>query len=180
MKDIITDSFIKLWEERDYKDITVTMICSAVPISRTAFYRYFKDKKSIVRYFVLRDYEANCFPVFRFHLKERGTRYFFSHISDQKKIYLKIYEIDDGMLLFQSLIAAYRVGFERRKEYSNPTNWVDRTFDPEIFFEYACTGIASVILYWIRNGMKPSEDRMAKNLYIMISESLEKVRDHYT
>lgn len=180
MKDTITDTFLRLLDEYEFKDITVTMICSAVPVSRTAFYRYFKDKNGIQEYFVCRDYEKKCLPIFRFHLKEQGTKCFFSQIREQKEIYNKIFKIDNGLTLYRSLKTAYRIGFEKRKEFSYPSKWSDRTFDPEVFFEYACSGIAAVVVAWMRNGMKPSEERIAKDLYIMMSNTLEDVRDHYT
>lgn len=180
MKDIIAESFVKLFEEHDYNTITVTMICQAVPISRTSFYRYFSSKEEILLYYVQSDYERNCLPIFRFHIKEQGTKCFFSYIREHKSFYIKLYEIDQGDLLFRCLKAAYYIGFTRRSEYSRPVRKRITTFDPAIFFEYSCSGIAGVVVSWVRNGMKVSDEKMAADLYIMFSEPLGKVRDYYT
>ncbi len=180
MKDRIAETFERLWEERSYEEITISLICEHVPVSRTAFYHHFKDKKSVVNYCVARDFETNCMPVFRFHLKETGTACFFTHIKNKKDFYKNLYELDDGISLFQSLKAAYKVGFERRKEYSLPVSRHESSFNPEIFYEYSCSGIAAVVIHWIREDMRTPVNRMAKDLYIMMSENLSEVRDRYT
>ena len=180
MKDAIANSLMRLMNEHEYRDITITMICKDVPVSRTAFYRYFSDKDSVLQYCVLRDYEKKCLPIFRFHLKEIGTACFFSYIAESPSFYLRLRDIDQGHLLMQSLKSAYRVGFERREEYSLPSSNKISGFDSEVFFEYACTGIAAVVTMWIKSGMKRPVDQIAKDLYIMMSEPLGDVRDKCT
>ena len=180
MKDAIANSLIKLMNEHAYHEITITMICREVPVSRTAFYRYFSGKDSILKYCVIRDYEKKCLPIFRFHLKEIGTACFFTYIIESADFYRRLYDIDQGRLLMQCLKSAYRVGFERRDEYSLPSSKKVSGFDPEVFFEYACTGIAAVVTIWIKNGMKRPVDQIAKDLYVMMSEPLGDVRDKYT
>lgn len=180
MKERIARTFEELWEKQPYGDITVSMICNAVPVSRTAFYRHFKDKKSIVQYCVTHDYEISCMPIFRFHLKEKGTACFFAHIAEKKDFYIRLYQLDDGILLFQCLKAAYRLGFEKRKDYSLPASRSSVSFDPEILYEYACSGIAAVVIHWIRENMRTPIPDMARDLYIMMSENLSTVRDRYT
>jgi len=180
MKNSITDTFLKLWLTQEYGDITVKMICSDVPISRTAFYRHFNNKEDIVFHFVSRDFVENCLPIFRFHLREQGVQCFFSYIREHRDIYMKIYAVDDGILLFRCLKAAYKIGFERRQEYSRNVVRRDTTFNPNVFFEYACSGIAAVVSTWIKDGMVTPDNIIARDLYIMMSEKLGVVRDYFT
>lgn len=133
MKNEIAEAMIRLLDDHPYSEITVTMICGSVPVSRTAFYRYFHDKEDVLFYFVSLEYLEKCFPIFRFHLKEKGTVCFFSYILESKERYMKLYEIDQGIFLFRALKAAYRIGFERRREYSMPVSAKNRFFDPEVF-----------------------------------------------
>lgn len=180
MKNQIAETLIRLLDDHPYSEITVTMICGSVPVSRTAFYRYFRDKEDVLFYFVSSEYLEKCFPIFRFHLQEKGTVCFFSYILESKERYRKLCEIDKGILLYRALKAAYRIGFERRREYSLPVPVKKRSFDPEVFFEYATSGIAAVVIRWIREGMQIPPEQIAEDLFIMLSEPLGVVRDHYT
>lgn len=180
MKTTIAQTMISLLESKDYADITVSMICAHVPVSRTAFYRYFRDKDDVLFYYVAKEFEEKCLPVFRFHLQEKGTLCFFSYISENRALYTKLYHLDEGVLLFRALKYAYRRGFERRAEYSNPVNQKYLSFNPEVFYEYSTSGIAAVVIKWIGNDLRPSQEQMARDLYIMLSEPLSVVRDYYT
>ncbi|MBQ6583360.1 MAG: TetR/AcrR family transcriptional regulator C-terminal domain-containing protein [Mogibacterium sp.] len=179
MKDKIANAFLQIWERERYEDISVKTVCEAVPVSRTAFYNHFAGKEDVLVYLCTRDFETKCLPIFRFHLKEVGTKCFFSYIRENRSFYEKLYRIDNGILLNQCLKAAYYVGFERRKEYSTAVTKRSRTFHPEVFYEYSCSGIAGVIIGWIRNGMTVPEEHMARDLYIMMAEPLSVVRDYY-
>ncbi|GLB46086.1 TetR family transcriptional regulator [Philodulcilactobacillus myokoensis] len=44
----LTDSLFELMEEKPYQDITVTMITNHAQLSRRTFYRYFKDKNTLL------------------------------------------------------------------------------------------------------------------------------------
>lgn len=180
MKDLIADVFIRLWETCRYEDLSVKLICKTIPVSRTVFYRHFSGKEDILVYCCCRDFERNCLPIFRFHLKARGTQCFFSYIRENRSFYEKLYGLDSGVLLNKCLKAAYLIGFERRKEYSVKVSKRSKTFQPEVFYEYSCSGIAGVVIKWIKDGMEVPETLMAQDLYIMMAEPLSVVRDYYT
>lgn len=141
---------------------------------------YFRSKSEILTYYAVQDYEKNCLPIFRFHLKEKGTACFFSYIAEHRSFYEKVYGIDQGATLFHCLKAAYRIGFERRAEYSLQTPRKGRSFDPEVFYEYACSGIAAVVVAWVRSRMETPVEQVGRDLFVMMSETLSDVRDKYT
>lgn len=118
MKNKIAETLLKLMETQDYSKINVKIICENVPVSRTAFYHYFNHKEDIVAYFIEQDFLRNCFPIFKFHLKERGAQTFFSYLKEHESFYNKLYHIDQGELLFKCLKNAYHTGFERREEFT--------------------------------------------------------------
>lgn len=97
MKDKITDTFLTLMGNNHYSKISVKTICENVPISRTAFYHYFNNKEEIIFYFVQQDFLNNSFPIFKFHLKEKGTQTFFSYLKNHKNFYIALYNIDQGI-----------------------------------------------------------------------------------
>ena len=180
MREKIAETFIELWETCPYDKISVTMICRHVPVSRAAFYKYFTGKESLLFYYTGRDFERNCLPIFRFHLKEQGTASFFTYVKKNETFYRKLYAVDDGRLLFQCLKEAYKIGFDRRGEFSLQVSKRTGSFNTDIFFEYSCSGIAGVVVRWIREGMVISDRQMGRDLYLMISEPLSTVRDYYT
>lgn len=150
MKDKIAATLLKLMDTQNYSKISVKTICENVPVSRTAFYHYFDNKEDIVMYFVEQDFLKNCFPIFKFHLKERGSQTFFSYLKDHKSFYTKLYHTDQGELLFKSLKNAYRTGFERRQEYTQPNSHKKPPINPEVCSQYTSNGLAAVVIYWIK------------------------------
>lgn len=179
MKDKIAETLLKLMDSQPYSKISVKAICENVPISRTAFYHYFHDKEEIVSYFIEQDFLKNCFPIFKFHLKERGAQTFFSYLKDHKSFYTKLYYTDQGECLFKFLKNAYRIGFERRQEYTQQDVRKKSPINPEVFSQYSCSGLAAVVIYWIKNNMDIPEKVIAKELYLMMEEPLGIVRDYY-
>ena len=178
MKEKITKTLLNLMRHQNYSKISVTTICENVPVSRTAFYHYFDNKDDIVFYFIEQDFLKNCFPIFKFHIKERGAQAFFSYLKEHKSFYTKLYHIDNGDFLFKCLKNAYHTGFDKRQEYTQPV--LKKTpINPEVFAEYSCSALAAVVIYWIKNDMTIPEEVIAKELYLMMEEPLGIVRDHY-
>lgn len=179
MKDRIAETLRNLMDVQNYSKISVKNICENVPISRTAFYHYFDNKEDVVAYFVKQDFLHNCFPIFKFHLKETGTKTFFSYLKVHKSFYVKLYHVNGGELLFKSLKNAYHAAFERIQEFTKNSLRKQSPINPEVFYQYASSGIAAVVIYWIKDGMKIPEEVIAKELYLMMEEPLGIVRDCY-
>ena len=53
-KNQIADGFVELLRERKIQDISVTDIALKAQVSRISFYRNFKDKEDILRYYIAR------------------------------------------------------------------------------------------------------------------------------
>lgn len=80
--------------------------------------------------------------------------------------------------MFKCLKTAYYSAFERREEFTQIV-MKKSSINPEIFFQYSSSGIASVVLYWLKDNMKIPEEIIAKELYLMMEEPLGIVRDYY-
>ncbi len=52
------------------------------------------------------------------------------------------------------------------------------TINPEVFFQYSSSGIAAVVIYWIKQNMQIPEATIARELYLMMEEPLGIVRDY--
>lgn len=179
IKEKIVETLLKLMDRLPYSKISVKTICENVPISRTAFYHYFNNKEEIISYFIEQDFLKNCFPIFKFHLKERGAQTFFSYLKEHKSFYIKLYQTDLGELLYKCLKKAYHTSFERRNEFTQQTLIKKNPINPEVFTQYSCSGLAAVVIYWIKTDMKIPEEIIAKELYLMMEEPLGVIRDCY-
>ena len=179
MKQTIANILIELLERHFYKDISVRIICESVPISRSSFYNYFKNKDEIVKWFITQDYMANAFPIFKFHLKEKGVQTFFDYLKRNKNFYKKIYEYDDGNFLRECFMEAYFHSFSFIKDISLNVDKKKGHINPDIFITYFSGGMSCVIAQWIKNDMDISEEDMAKDTYLMMEQPMGIVRDYY-
>ena len=179
MKNKIANTLMKLMKTYPYEDITVSMLCKEVPVSRPTFYNNFLNKDDVVMWFIQNDFMKNSFPIFKFHLNERGVQTFFSYIKNNKNFYLQLYHYDDGKLLFHSLTKAYIHSLDFKEEFSKKVKKESYRIDPVVFQKYSSSAIATIIVYWIQNNMTIPEEKISKDLYIMIENSLGNVRDYY-
>lgn len=179
MKDKIAATLLGLTESFSYQSITVTVLCEAVPISRQTFYHYFHSKDEVAEWFIIKDFTENALPLFRHHLKERGAAVFFTYIKDHPVFYRRLYEYRDGLFLERCLRAAYDYAANQSKLFSRKVEPKSDRINPEVYRCYAASGIASVVLYWIRENMEIPIESVARDLYLMMEMPLGDVRDYY-
>lgn len=179
MKMTIAETLIKLMKSTNYNQISVSMICNAVPVSRPTFYKYFHDKNNVVEWFIENDFQQNCYPIYKFHLKERGVQTYFSYLKNHKKFYIDLYNIDQGNFIQYCLQRAYISSIPNLREFSKKVDSYSYIVDTNVFSLYATSGIASVVVYWIKLGMNIPEEKIAKDLYFMMEKSLTEVRDYH-
>lgn len=179
MEKLIADALIDLLDTFAYKDISVRVICEVVPVSRPTFYKHFRNKDDVVRWFVRDDFMKNCFPVFQYHLKEKGVQTYFHYLKKHRNFYIRILDYDNGLFLKDCLEYAYLNAFKYLEEFSLPVTKKKGSINPEIFMLYSVGGISSVIVSWIRQHMEPSEEKMAADLYLMMEKPMGYVRDYY-
>lgn len=179
MKTLIANTLIELLELYSYKEISVRVICEIVPISRPTFYNHFQNKDNVAMWFVREDFMKNCFPVFQYHLKEKGVETYFHYLKKHKNFYLRLYEYDDGVFLKQCLENAYLHAFDYRDQFSLSVDKKKGTINPEIFTRYSIGGISSIIIYWIEKKMEIPVETIAYEMYLMMEQSMTYVRDYY-
>lgn len=147
MKKNIMNTLLTLLKDHSFKNVNVSMICKAVPISRPIFYKYFHDKEDVIEFFIEQDYINNCMPIYKFHLKEKGTQAFFTHLKKNRKIYLDLYHIDNGIFLTHCLINAYKKGLNYRDTYFEISLHKKGNIEYEVVHAYQCSAIAGIVIY---------------------------------
>lgn len=179
-KEQIADSLISLLKDNPYIKISIKMICDKAPVSRNTFYYHFDGKDKLLQWICERDFMKYAFPYFKIKTDNISTKSLFLYILEHREFYTSIYEVDDGQLLAECLSHAYSLSLieENVKEYATPRPSQSHKMNPEICNLYANAGTAAVLRFWIGNGMAIPVEKIAYDLMIMLTKSLENVRDY--
>lgn len=91
LKESITIAFFQLLEKNDFNDIKITDICERAGVSRTGFYRNFKDKKEIIdnySYSYFLDVQNHVIKFIKGEYKDPYQFYmnYFKNIQEHKKM----------------------------------------------------------------------------------------------
>jgi len=156
----VFSSFTKLLSSFPYDDISVMMICKDAGIDRRTFYRYFDNKRD-----VLRSYMDSIFNEYLDQLNENpipeATEYlklFFSFWNDQHMAFLSSLH-RNGLL---------NTAFTENKRYSLQINALigrqlgRNSNDYEV--AYRAGGLINVLSAWIAAGCVESSDEMVSIL----------------
>lgn len=166
----IIDAFIRLIKEYDFNKISVDMIMTKSSVSRSTFYRYFKDKydvmnaiyKNLLDYYVSPDRSKNyrdlCYHLFKYG--QENLSVFKNALSSTgfNSLYNFIYEYS-----YETALAITR---------SN-RNGAGFTPAEELQVDVFCNGICAIYRNMIgqRYNLNPSD--AADALYEMMPESLK-------
>jgi len=166
----IIDGFNRLLSKIDFQKISVDMILEEAKVSRSTFYRYFKDKyevmnanyKSILDEFLSSESSRSCRDLYR---------QLFSHAQENPKIIKRALE-STGYNSFSNFI--YDYSYNAALEITK-ANRQGQGFTPveELQMDVFCTGVCSVYRNIVSQGYKLSATEAADALYEMMPESLK-------
>lgn len=178
-KEKIAAALIRLLESKSYNKISIKDICDETHISRNAFYYHFNSKETLIQWIISQQFLKYSFPFFKIKADNVAAKSFFNYILERKNFYDRIYHIRNGQFLFDCLSHAYSIALEEEyvKEYANVKKKDRERIDPRICMRYSNAGTAAVVVFWIGDGMRIPVERIAKDLCLMLTKSLEDVRD---
>ena len=166
----IVQSFNKLIMEHDFQKISVEMIMQEAGVSRSTFYRYFKDKYDVMN--------ANYKHLMDYYLSpERSRNYrdlcrhLFSFAQDNIKIFKRALD-STGFNSFSNFIYeySYKTALDITKQ-----NRDGKGFTPaeELQVDIFCNGICAVFKNIVCQKYKLDAATAADALYEMMPESLK-------
>jgi len=167
---VILSAFNRLIVEHDFQKISVEMIVEEAGISRSTFYRYFKDKyevmnanfKALLDYYVApersRNYRDLCY-----HL--------FEYAQDNLKIFRRALD-STGFNSFSNYIYEYSYQTALAITRSN-RNGEGFTPAEELQVDVFCNGICAVYKNLVRQRYRIDASTAADALYEMMPESLK-------
>lgn len=149
----ITNALLKLLEEKELKDISVSEITKAAQVSRISFYRNYDDKEAIIKEYIfltLNEWNKNN-PKTSNHTEDDILGDIFAYIIEYKDFYLML--SDRHIFYFLKDIIIEALG--PKTEYPNFSAYTAA---------FIANGIYGWIEEWFARGMKESGEEMTKLL----------------
>ena len=153
-KNQIADSFVTLLKERNIQNISVTDIVQTAQVSRISFYRNFKDKEDILRYYITRETDRwlsqttdNYLTLTKESIKPYIV-FLLNHMYEYREI-TDILMRDERMYLLEEEFD--RRFFERLADISSCWQIV-----------YNIGGVYKLFCYWAKTGYKETPQEIAE------------------
>ncbi|MBQ4545808.1 MAG: TetR/AcrR family transcriptional regulator C-terminal domain-containing protein [Oscillospiraceae bacterium] len=167
----IAKSFEKLLKEKNFDSITVKEIIESSGVSKSTFYRHFKDKYAIIEYECLKSgmifefYKSG--DIISLHSMHRNLM---EYIYSKRELYSEIVKIDGQ----NSFVEAWnQSGMEifvrifKEKHNSVPDEIIK-------IAELYCNGMAMFVRNWVVRGFKESPEYISNIAYAGIPEAIKK------
>lgn len=166
----IVKSFDNLLKEKNFNNISVQEIIDNSGVSKSTFYRYFKDKYAIVEFEFANDIKIfdSYIPGYCHTLKEMH-KHIFENIYNRRNYYSKIVKIE-GQNSFVEMISHIGINvffrIYREKNLEIPKELKEMT-------ELYCYGFAMLTQSWATQGFKESPEYISKVSYACIPEIIK-------
>lgn len=169
-KKLITDAFLDLLKENDFKHISVTDIVTRADYNRTTFYRHFKDKHDLVDQIILH-YSRQLINSFKKpYTEENYVRLeqltesditVFNHVIDHITFYQLWSKFEDIPGFEEQFLRSIATFYKNEIVLINiPVKGLDKS----LYTTFYAYGILGLILDWIKGNLQESPDYMATQL----------------
>ncbi|MDD2221040.1 MAG: TetR family transcriptional regulator [Clostridia bacterium] len=155
----IADSFISLMNKYDYYKITVNMIVDHAGISRGTFYNYFENKEELLDWILVRDIEDFVLPCIKKGFNRQALLMLFTCLKSKKSFYQRAVNVRSDFYISPMLVKGC---LYLSSDMSSTFYDKCQTDTPTIIYG---AGLAAVINFWIKDGMKIPEGKMADDVY---------------
>lgn len=167
---LLATAMLTLLEKRTFAKITVNDICTEAMISRTAFYSHFADKYDLLN-FCMQALQQSVFEE-RSETTLRGKiRSALELVAENVKIFRNLLMSDLDTEVIEMMRRAFHESFEQLL-CEHELDKDSLPGPPELISVYYASGIASVIVVWIKDGMVFSIDDVTSCLCALLPEEL--------
>ncbi len=170
-KKAITDSFLKLLNEKKFDKITIKDIVSDCGVSRKTFYYYFEDiydllgkyladltEESVKNIDNVESFEAELLKLMDFVMQnKRAVYHIYNSVSRER---LEDYLYESSYPVMKSAVM--------KKLDGNPYSMKD----VEVFSKICANALTGNVLRWVKEGMPDDFEEMLKLISIVIDNSL--------
>ena len=158
-----TDALLKVMEQYDFKEITVTQISQEAKLSRKTFYRLFKNKEEILDQFLI-----NIMNEFSQKIKDEEIsdywniiRMYFDFWKEKKELLLLFKK---NNLLFLLYEISYKHSFNIFNMVHSEKNFLKFSNSLPYILAYSIGGLHSMLIKWVEDDMIYPYDTFLLNL----------------
>lgn len=175
-KKIFRNAMIDLMKEHSFEEITVQMILDQSTLSRSTFYRYYKDKYDLLNDYyqagVISIFENEHYDSWEFYLKA-----IYTFMLDHFEYFRKALSVDCTNSFYDFL---YEFSYDFVKKAYMKVKQTD-TVDVKarIAIGYITKGQAHTLKMWIMHGAKESVEDMSHWAYELITDDYREILDSY-
>lgn len=162
-KKSLTDALLKVMEQYDFKEITVTQISQEAKLSRKTFYRLFKNKEEILDQFLI-----NIMNEFSQKIKDEEISDYWNIIRmyfdfwEEKKELLLLFKKNN--LLFLLYEISYKYSFNIFNMVHSEKNFLKSSDSLPYILAYSIGGLHSMLIKWVEDDMIYPYDTFLLNL----------------
>jgi len=146
------DALLKVMQQYDFKEITITQLAQEADLSRKTFYRLFADKDGILSY-IFDTLYTECFAQIKTQHIQRYwdvVQCYFNFWEERKEILLLFRQSRLLPVLFDG---AYRYSFSIFEFIRSPDVAEQYSAQLPYLLAYSLGGMHSMLLKWVENDM---------------------------
>lgn len=152
--------------------ITVQNLVDAAEVSRKTFYYHFSDIYALLEWTLVDEGRRLLGEKLTNHTWQRGLERVFDYLEQNRAVILNIHRSKDNTLLDLHLTRLVHPLFDELFDAQPGHDRIpeeDRKFIVDLY----STGVVSLFLHWIHNGMKPEAQFMRQRIERLFDGSME-------
>ena len=166
-KKVIADTFFKKLEKDNFNAITISEIVGEANLSRSTFYRYFKNKYSIVQFFIEDLLDAYLLAVDEREIEDfTSLLVIYFEFWKKNKYYLELFKRHN---LLDFALDIERKKFLKVLPYSD-LPWHHNSSENELFADLIVIGgVWNISLYWLEKDFQLEPADLAEEIVKSLS-----------
>ncbi len=171
VKKDVAESFERLLKKGSFENITIQNIADECEISRTTFYRNFKDKYDLMNWVYQKELDKFSSSLIDKKGNYEATKFLSDFIYSKKNFFAALFKVE-GQNSFTEFLAEYSIKFTK-----DQLKYVfDETIPEEVMDSAAiyCYGGANYLKRWAIGGFKKTPEEITVTLCNNVPENLAK------
>jgi probable dihydroxyacetone kinase regulator len=170
-KKIISDAMYHLLKNNSFKKITIQMVLEESKVSRSTFYKYFKDKYELMNWCYQSYVDTLLLQVHAGNWKDTLCL-IFRFLDDNHEYFENAAKVQ-GKNSFFDFLYNYSYNFYK-SVYLQNTHLETLDSEARVVLEYTCMGAIFIVQNWLINGRRESISDMAEWTFKLIPEMYRK------
>lgn len=173
---VLADSLKELSETRPIEKITIKEITDKAGVIRPTFYNHFQDKYELLEWIVREELMKPSVPLFNNGMVREAMTYILTAIENEKSFYSKAVRLEGQNSFPEMMMACAKEivlthmdvdAVAQKLKYS----WVTPGLIAEYYGSMACT----VLIGWIKDGMRVPANEVVDTYMILTQESMHSI-----